>query len=108
MTENEKNDVLELGGNIELNGFSELDKATMVIVKKMIGSFAKKLNEHNVELGKITVQLKHIHKEQGKGKFEIHAKVDSDGKIATSEIVQPNLFFALDEALKKIKNQLKD
>jgi len=106
MTEIEKNDILELGGNIELNGFSDLDRSSMVIVKKMIGSFAKKLNEHNIQTDKISARLKHIHKEQGKGKFEILIKVDSDGKIATSEIVQPNLFFALDEALKKIKNQL--
>jgi ribosome-associated translation inhibitor RaiA len=102
----EIDDTLELGGNIELSGFSKVDRSNMVIVKKIVGSYAKKLYEHGTNTEKISVHLKGVHHDQGPGKFEMHVKVLIEGKPVTSECVNNNLFFALDEALKKIENQI--
>lgn len=102
----EKDDMLELGGNIELSGFSKIDRSNMVVVKKIVGSYAKKLYEHGTHTDKISVHLKGVHHDQGPGKFEIHAKALIEGRPITSETVNNNLFFALDEALKKIENQI--
>lgn len=101
----EINDSIELGGNIELNGFSKIDRSNMVIVKKIVGTYAKKLYEHGNKIDKISLHLKNVHQDQGQGKFEIHAKVISEGKPITSETINNNLFFALDDVLKKIEVQ---
>lgn len=102
----ESDDTLELGGNIELSGFSKVDRSNMVIVKKIVGSYAKKFYEHGTQTDRITVHLKGVHHDQGPGKFEVHAKAVIEGKAVTGETVNNNLFFALDEALKKIENQV--
>lgn len=102
----ENDDTMELGGNIELSGFSNVDRSNMVIVKKIVGSYAKKFYEHGTQTEKISVHLKGVHHEQGPGKFEVHAKALIGGKPVTSETVNNNLFFALDEALKKVENQI--
>ena len=102
----EMDDTLELGGNIDLSGFSKVDRANMIIVKKIVGSYAKKLFEHGSNVDKISVHLKEIHHEQGHGKFEVHAKVVVEGRPTTSETINNNLFFALDEVLKKVESQL--
>ena len=41
-------DTVELGGNIQLNGFSRLDGASMIILKKIVGNYAKKIAEKNI------------------------------------------------------------
>jgi len=102
----EESDLLELGGNIELSGFSKIDRSNMVIVKKIVGSYAKKLYEQDEGINKISVHLKNVHHTEGPGKFELHAKIIDNGKVITSETINNNLFFALDEVLKKIENQI--
>ena len=37
---------MELGGNIELVGFNELDSSELIVLKKIIGSCARKLSDH--------------------------------------------------------------
>ena len=104
----EKNDTLELGGNIELSGFSNYDRSTMIIVKKMVGTYAKRLNEHNIPIDKISITAKQVHGNEPKvGKVELHAKVITQGNPVTSETVGNNLFFGIDEVLKKIEVQFK-
>ncbi|MBN2880534.1 hypothetical protein JXM83_00635 [Candidatus Woesearchaeota archaeon] len=102
------NDILELGGNIELSGFSDYDRSTMIIVKKMVGTFAKKLNEHSVPIEKISITAKKVHGNDPKtAKAELHAKVITQGNPVTAETVSNNLFFGIDEVLKKIESQFK-
>ena len=38
-------DVLELGGSIQLSGFSGIDGGQMVVVKKIVGNYAKRLSD---------------------------------------------------------------
>ena len=48
-------DKIELGGNIELVGFKELDHASMVVLKKIVGTYAKKFSEANSDFEKLVV-----------------------------------------------------
>ena len=102
----DKPETMELGGNIELSGFSDLDGANLVVVKKMIGNYAKKLSSMVTNFEKLSLHLKEVHKKEGSGKFELHAKVLFDGKIVTSEMTDRNLYFAIDKSMKKLESEL--
>jgi ribosome-associated translation inhibitor RaiA len=99
-------DTLELGGNIELAGFSNLDGGSMVVVKKIVGNYAKKFSEITTNFEKLSVTMKPVHKTEKSEIHELHAKLIADGKPVTSEISDRNLFFALDKVLKKIENEI--
>ena len=100
-------DVLELGGHIELSGFSSLDGANMIVLKKIIGSYARKLSELAKGFEKLQVHMKKVHEKEKSEKYEIHVKVVVSGKPLTSEVTDRNLFFALDKALKKAQSEIK-
>lgn len=94
-------DVLEFGGNIVLCGFSDIDKATMVIVKKIVGNYAKKFSESLTGFEKVKVTVKTVHKREKSEKYEVHVNLMVNGETKASEVIDMNLFFALDTALKK-------
>lgn len=97
-------ETLDLGGNIELSGFSQFDKPSLIVVKKLVGNFARKLTEQNQGFESLSLRLKSIHGNKGdKGRFEIHAKLLTAGKPMVSEVTEHNLYFALDKALKKLQ-----
>ena len=92
-------DIITLGGNIELSGFRELEKINNVVVNKIVGNYARKFSETGRNFEKLHLQLKKVHD----NKIEVHAKVIDNGKVFASEVVDRNLYFALDAVLKKIK-----
>ena len=98
--------VIELGGNITLVGFRDeavVDKAELVVVKKIVGSYTRKLSDTVSGFEGITITLKPVHKsEEGHPKYELHAKALVNGNPLTSEVVERNLFVGLDDVLKKI------
>jgi len=96
------NEKLSLGGNIELVGFKQVSLSDVVVVKKLVGHYTRKIQENCRNFQGITVILKEIHKVEDNSKHEIHVKVLDDGKAFSSEIVDKNLFVALDSVLRKI------
>jgi hypothetical protein len=96
------NESVSLGGNIELVGFKQVSLADVVVVKKLVGHYTRKIQEHAPNFEKIQIFLKEIHKIDNNAKHEIHVKVLDGGKAFGSEIVDKNLFIALDNALKKV------
>lgn len=96
------NEKLSLGGNIDLIGFKQVSISEVVVVKKLVGNYTRKIQENCKNFQSITVHLKEIHKVDNNYKNEIHVKVLDDGKSFTSEVVDKNLFVALDSALKKV------
>ena len=101
---------LTLGGNIVLSGFSVVDSGSMVIVKKIVGTYAKKLSEAHTDFEQLKIHVKPVHK-AGEGpakKFEIHAHVSIGGKVHVAEVTDNNLFMVLDKAIKKVDAMLGD
>lgn len=96
----------KLGGNIELSGFRDMDSSSMVIIKKLAGTYARKISEHCKNLQAIRITLKPIHEREKSEKYEVHAKVIDDGKVYASETVDRNLFVAVDSVLKKITSEM--
>ena|SRR3989344_1604985 len=102
--------MIELGGNIKLVGFKDLDPSQLIVVKKMIGTYAKKISQ-STEFQELSLHLKAIHKNPEKEsnvKYELQAKVIIDGKPYNSEITDFNLFYAMDRVLTKLIDSLKE
>ena len=94
-------DLISLGGNITLSGFSNLDHASMMVLKKIVGNYARKFSErYDVEALKLC--MKKVHG----SKFELHSQLVTPSETFTSEVVDHNLFFVLDKGMKKIENSI--
>ena len=99
-------DFMQLGGNIELSGFRDIDGASMVVLKKIIGNYGRRMSEISNKFESLKVTMKPIHETEKSEKYEIHAQLMVDGKPFVSEVVERNLFVAVDNALKKIVNEI--
>jgi hypothetical protein len=99
---------IELGGNIKLVGFREVDPGSMVILKKIIGNYARKFSDHSPDFQALEVTLKTVHN-TGEGshpKYEIHAKATIGGHAKASECIERNVFVGVDEVLKKVLHMI--
>ncbi len=94
--------MIQLGGNIELEGFSDLDPAKLVVVKKIVGNYARKMSDSSSGFEKLTVTLKPVQD----SRFELHARLMDNGKPVASEITDLNLFFALDKSLASVLSSM--
>lgn len=92
--------MIELGNNIVLSGFKEVDKSSLVVVKKLVGNYARKINNLHGEFRKLILHVKDIHAKEKSEKYEVTGKLEFDnGDMFNSEVVDMNLFFAIDKAL---------
>lgn len=90
--------MIELGGNIKLVGFKDLEPAKLVVVKKIVGNAAKKISTREA-FDELNLHLKDI----GTKKKEIKVKLVRGGNIKNAEIVDYNLFYALSTVLSKVQ-----
>lgn len=103
MIKSHMEDNLQLGGNIELSGFSGLDKGVMIILKKIIGNYARKMSDMSKRFEQLSLRMKTVHD----NKYELHAKLIDNGKAIASSAVEHNIFVAVDSSLKKIMHEIK-
>lgn len=100
--------MIELGGNITLVGFKDVGFSEMVVVKKIVGNYARKISDKIGGLDELTMTVKPIHHtSEDSFKYELHVKVIQKGKVYTTEVVDFNLFVAIDDAMKKIFTEMK-
>ena len=93
-----------LGGNIELSGFKELDGASMIILKKIVGNQAKRFSELG-DFERLSLKMKAVHKTEKSEKYEIHGTLKSAGQHIHAEAIDRNLFFAVDKVLKRLGSE---
>jgi hypothetical protein len=101
-----EDETLQLGGNIELSGFSNLDSGVMIILKKIVGNYAKKMSERTSDFQKLHLTMKIVHATEKSEKYEIHAKLHRDSGLLIGDHVDHNLFVAVDNSLKGIMNAI--
>lgn len=99
-------DGIQLGGNIDLSGFREVDPASMVIVKKIVGNYARRFSEHCSSFERLALTMKIVHETEASKKFEMHGMVMDNGKAYTSELTDRNIFVVIDSVLKKIESAI--
>jgi hypothetical protein len=97
---------IQLGGNIELSGFSELDGANMIVVKKIVGSYARKMSDSVPGFERLRLTLKTVHKQEHSEKYEIMGQALAEGKSYNSEVTDRNLYVVIDLVLKKLCSEL--
>jgi hypothetical protein len=90
--------MIELGGNIQLDGFEDLEPGLLVVVKKMVGSQAKKLGEEKGEFDKLTII---------RTNKEVKAILTQGDKTFEGKGKEDNLFFALSKAMEQLKQEIK-
>lgn len=88
-------DAVRLGGNIELYGVESIDHATMIVLKKIIGTYARKFSEKGLE--KLAISFAHP---------DIKVEATAQGNTVSSAATHSNIFFGVDLALKEIDKQL--
>ena len=97
-------ETLELGGNIQLTGFTGLMPGSMTIIKKIVGTYTKRYGELVPDFEKLQLVMKPIHQTSDKpGIFQINSKMIHAGKVLASESEDRNIFHAIDDSLKKIE-----
>jgi len=100
-------ETLTLGGNIVLSGFSQLDFTEVIVVKKMVGQFSKKLSETVSGFSRLSITLKEVHKTaEGHPHHDIVTKAVVDNKEYATEKNGFNLFVVLDESMKAVEEQI--
>ena len=90
--------MIELGGNITLDGFADRDYSELIVVKKIVGRYARQLSDAHkgFESLKVTLSV-----DAGAHTLLAECKVGGASKSFTG--TAPNLFVALDTALKGLK-----
>lgn len=101
--EGQRQMTIELGGNIRLSGFKDIDGGTMIILKKIIGNYVRRMSESSKEVEDVDIILKRVHLNR---KFEVHAKVVSGGRVINSAVTEHNIFFSVDKALSSVMVQM--
>jgi len=96
---------MELGGNITLVGFKEREFAELIVVKKIVGQYARRMSDSLTDFEHLTVTVKEIHGTPHP-KMELHAKVLVKAKPFSASVTDRNLFVAMDSSLKKVMAQL--
>ena len=87
--------MMKLGGNIVLDGCDNLEPATLIVLKKMVGNYARKISEKNAfEELKINLQ-------NTGDNCKLEATLSRAGSQDVKSAEDSNLFFALNNALKE-------
>ena len=87
--------MIELGGNIKLEGFDNIEQSKLVVIKKIVGNFIKKLEAET----KVAIILK-LSEENSEFKIDAELNINEQNKI--SSVTEKNLFFALNNVLTKL------
>lgn len=86
---------IQLGGNITLSGFREVEPAKMIVVKKIVGNYIKRVQDRNVGFEKVSLTMKNVHSSECEIKCSLHL----NGKVYYSNHTGFNLFIVLDKSL---------
>tara|TARA_Y100000031_G_C8159731_1_gene356356 strand:+ start:55 stop:423 length:369 start_codon:yes stop_codon:yes gene_type:complete len=97
---------LKLGGNIILKGFKECEYSELIVIKKIVGNYARKFSDASTDFQNLSLVMKIIHQTPGSNKYEVHAKTQDKGTVYASEVTDRNLFFAIDSSLKKVASEM--
>lgn len=92
-------DTMQLGGNIELTGFNNVNKSQLVVLKKIVGNYVKEFSE-KMKFEKLSLSMTMEGDE-----YRVVVELGGDKPIK-SEIKDKNLFFVVGNILENMKKQL--
>lgn len=95
---------INLGGSISLVGFGSLEPSELSVVKKLVGTFVKRLNEQS-KYDSLSMELKQ-HKKGKTFLHEINAKVNADNNLFSSNASDYNLYSCINQVSEKILSEM--
>jgi hypothetical protein len=101
------NEQINLGDSIQLSGFKQVDRSNMIIVKKIVGSQVRKLQDMVEGFERLKIHLKPIHKTEQNMNHELHAELIYSGKLMNSQTTNRNIFMGLSDIFNSLENQIK-
>jgi hypothetical protein len=99
----EDEDFMELGGMIQLTGFSKVEKSELVVVKKVVGGYARRFSERFKDFKGLHLIMKEVHRREKGGIFEISAKLSFGPKHVSCREEDRNMYFCIDKVLKNVE-----
>lgn len=97
---------IALGGNINLVGFKDLHHTELIVVKKLVGNYMRKLST-TTPVNELTLTVKPIHHtDEDSSKYELKANLNVNGKHYFSDLTDFNLYVGIDSIMKKLESQL--
>jgi ribosome-associated translation inhibitor RaiA len=103
----EEKETIQLGGSIGLSGFREIDGGSMIVVKKIVGSYVRKFSSRLGNFQGFNLNMKEVHSSNDTNPvFELHGHVVDNGKTYSAEVAERNLFVAVDSLMKKLENSI--
>lgn len=107
MAEEEPEEGMKLGGNIELIGFGDFDRSELAVVKKIVGNYVRKFSDMKKGLSNVRVRVKTIHEREKSAVYEVSLQlVFDEGKPVVTNSSGRNLFFVVSDALKSAEELL--
>jgi len=94
---------INLGLNIQLVGFNNIDKMELSAAKKIIGSMANKIKE-KIEFEELKIRLKT--QKSINVIYQIDINLNGKGKSFNAISEDRNLFIGLNEGFKRIFNEI--
>jgi len=88
-------DSLKLGGNIELVNAGVLDRGALVIVKKLVGNYARRFSEKG--MSRLEVSF---------GDAGVTVTAECQGREVSASAIHTNVFFSVDNALRDVEQKL--
>ncbi|MDI3474238.1 MAG: hypothetical protein PWR30_561 [Candidatus Woesearchaeota archaeon] len=108
MAENEESEEgMKLGGNIELIGFGDFDRSELAVVKKIVGNYVRKFSDMKKGLSSARLRVKTIHEREKSAVYEVNLQlVFDEGKPVVTNSSGRNLFFVVSDVLKSAEELL--
>lgn len=91
---------MELGGNIELYGFADDQSADLIVVKKIVGRFTKRITEHHPDFQGLRVTF-----DEDTSGARVEGQLQLDDDVLESASADSNKYLCLDAVLKDLKDQ---
>ncbi|MBT3416830.1 hypothetical protein HON86_02965 [Candidatus Woesearchaeota archaeon] len=92
--------MIELGGNINLDGFDNVEQGKLIIIKKILGNYVKNLIENTENFESILLSLK----TEENNLIEVKLKCGANELICNSS--DNNIFFAMNNVLTELESNL--
>jgi len=96
------NDMAEtkLGGEISLIGFDSLEPMELIVVKKIVGNYVRKLS-NQISYSSLRLELKQ-HRKGKSFMHEINAQLSADGNLFGASAMEWNLYVCLTKLFDKV------
>ncbi len=92
--------MIELGGNIKLEGFKEVEPGKLIVIKKILGNYVKNISEKIENFESILISL------NSDKDIAIGTKLKYGNTEITSNFSDKNIFFAINNALEELNKKI--